>query len=131
MVYAKVLRLPVTGLFRDSASIRSGLASEPCVLRFPLSVSPPLPLQDLYEAGELKWGTDEAQFVYILGNRSKQHLRLGKLQKRLQLPPWSCAKNSVLFSFPTNGAWSLLHQQPRHESRFYWAVVCMVLHQSR
>uniref|UniRef100_A0A2K5NNH4 Annexin n=1 Tax=Cercocebus atys TaxID=9531 RepID=A0A2K5NNH4_CERAT len=33
-------------------------------------------VQDLYEAGELKWGTDEAQFIYILGNRSKQHLRL-------------------------------------------------------
>uniref|UniRef100_A0A8D0GFJ3 Annexin n=1 Tax=Sphenodon punctatus TaxID=8508 RepID=A0A8D0GFJ3_SPHPU len=32
--------------------------------------------KDLLEAGELKWGTDEAQFVYILGNRSKQHLRL-------------------------------------------------------
>ncbi|XP_070595145.1 annexin A6 isoform X2 [Erythrolamprus reginae] len=31
---------------------------------------------DLFEAGEQKWGTDEAQFVYILGNRSKQHLRL-------------------------------------------------------
>ncbi|XP_026552410.1 annexin A6 isoform X1 [Pseudonaja textilis] len=31
---------------------------------------------DLLEAGEQKWGTDEAQFVYILGNRSKQHLRL-------------------------------------------------------
>uniref|UniRef100_A0A8D1YDS3 Annexin n=1 Tax=Sus scrofa TaxID=9823 RepID=A0A8D1YDS3_PIG len=35
-------------------------------------------VQDLYEAGELKWGTDEAQFIYILGNRSKQHLRLVK-----------------------------------------------------
>ncbi|XP_030744646.1 annexin A6 isoform X2 [Echinops telfairi] len=33
-------------------------------------------VQDLYQAGELKWGTDEAQFIYILGNRSKQHLRL-------------------------------------------------------
>ncbi|XP_068958675.1 annexin A6 isoform X1 [Petaurus breviceps papuanus] len=33
-------------------------------------------VKDLYEAGELKWGTDEAQFIYILGNRSKQHLRL-------------------------------------------------------
>ncbi|KAF5913279.1 hypothetical protein HPG69_016895 [Diceros bicornis minor] len=33
-------------------------------------------VQDLYEAGELKWGTDEAQFIYILGNRSRQHLRL-------------------------------------------------------
>ncbi|XP_074866268.1 annexin A6 isoform X1 [Carettochelys insculpta] len=32
--------------------------------------------KDLLEAGELKWGTDEAQFIYILGNRSKQHLRL-------------------------------------------------------
>nr|XP_060621449.1 annexin A6 isoform X1 [Anolis sagrei ordinatus] len=32
--------------------------------------------KDLFEAGEVKWGTDEAQFIYILGNRSKQHLRL-------------------------------------------------------
>ncbi|NXF94670.1 ANXA6 protein, partial [Eubucco bourcierii] len=32
--------------------------------------------KDLLEAGELKWGTDEAQFIYILGRRSKQHLRL-------------------------------------------------------
>uniref|UniRef100_A0A674IBX3 Annexin n=1 Tax=Terrapene triunguis TaxID=2587831 RepID=A0A674IBX3_9SAUR len=32
--------------------------------------------KDLLEAGDLKWGTDEAQFIYILGNRSKQHLRL-------------------------------------------------------
>uniref|UniRef100_A0A8C0VT86 Annexin n=1 Tax=Castor canadensis TaxID=51338 RepID=A0A8C0VT86_CASCN len=39
-------------------------------------------VQDLYEAGELKWGTDEAQFIYILGNRSKQHLRLGMFQKK-------------------------------------------------
>ncbi|XP_061473389.1 annexin A6 isoform X2 [Rhineura floridana] len=30
----------------------------------------------LLEAGEVKWGTDEAEFIYILGNRSKQHLRL-------------------------------------------------------
>lgn len=34
--------------------------------------------KDLLEAGELKWGTDEAQFIYILGRRSKQHLRLGE-----------------------------------------------------
>uniref|UniRef100_A0ABM5FL71 Annexin n=1 Tax=Pogona vitticeps TaxID=103695 RepID=A0ABM5FL71_9SAUR len=32
--------------------------------------------QALLEAGELKWGTDEAEFIFILGNRSKQHLRL-------------------------------------------------------
>ncbi|NWX13828.1 ANXA6 protein, partial [Aegotheles bennettii] len=32
--------------------------------------------KDLLEAGELKWGTDEAQFIFILGRRSKQHLRL-------------------------------------------------------
>ncbi|NXU81291.1 ANXA6 protein, partial [Oreotrochilus melanogaster] len=33
-------------------------------------------IKDLLEAGELKWGTDEAQFIYILGRRGKQHLRL-------------------------------------------------------
>ncbi|XP_056372884.1 annexin A6 isoform X1 [Hyla sarda] len=32
--------------------------------------------QDLYEAGEAKWGTDESQFIYILGGRSKMHLQL-------------------------------------------------------
>ncbi|OCT88290.1 hypothetical protein XELAEV_18016924mg [Xenopus laevis] len=32
--------------------------------------------QELFEAGEQKWGTDEAQFIYILGSRSKQHLHL-------------------------------------------------------
>ncbi|XP_053152992.1 annexin A6 isoform X3 [Hemicordylus capensis] len=32
--------------------------------------------KDLFESGEAKWGTDEAEFIYILGNRSKQHLRL-------------------------------------------------------
>lgn len=40
---------------------------------------PPSPShKDLLEAGELKWGTDEAQFIYILGRRSRQHLRLGE-----------------------------------------------------
>uniref|UniRef100_H3BCF7 Annexin n=1 Tax=Latimeria chalumnae TaxID=7897 RepID=H3BCF7_LATCH len=32
--------------------------------------------KDLYEAGELQWGTDEAKFITILGNRSVQHLRM-------------------------------------------------------
>ncbi|XP_069510119.1 annexin A6 isoform X2 [Ambystoma mexicanum] len=32
--------------------------------------------KDLFEAGEQQWGTDEAQFIYILGNRSRQHLQL-------------------------------------------------------
>lgn len=32
--------------------------------------------RDLFEAGEQKFGTDEAQFIYILGSRSKSHLRL-------------------------------------------------------
>ncbi|KAM8971889.1 annexin A6 [Pelodytes ibericus] len=32
--------------------------------------------RDLFEAGEQKWGTDEAQFIYILGSRSRQHLHL-------------------------------------------------------
>ncbi|XP_040296297.1 annexin A6 [Bufo bufo] len=32
--------------------------------------------QELFEAGEAKWGTDETQFIYILGSRSKTHLQL-------------------------------------------------------
>ncbi|XP_075712262.1 annexin A6 isoform X2 [Rhinoderma darwinii] len=32
--------------------------------------------KDLFEAGEQKWGTDEAQFIFILGSRSKTHLQL-------------------------------------------------------
>lgn len=33
-----------------------------------------LPLQDLFEAGEAKFGTDEEKFVTILGKRSSEHL---------------------------------------------------------
>ncbi|XP_068134470.1 annexin A6 isoform X2 [Hyperolius riggenbachi] len=32
--------------------------------------------RELFEAGEQKWGTDEAQFIYILGSRSRSHLQL-------------------------------------------------------
>nr|XP_020450763.1 annexin A6 isoform X1 [Monopterus albus] len=32
--------------------------------------------QDLYTAGEAQWGTDEAKFITILGNRSVTHLRM-------------------------------------------------------
>ncbi|XP_028932612.1 annexin A5 isoform X2 [Ornithorhynchus anatinus] len=31
--------------------------------------------QDLFQAGELKWGTDEEKFITILGTRSVAHLR--------------------------------------------------------
>lgn len=34
--------------------------------------------QDLYAAGEEQWGTDEAKFITILGNRSGNHLRMGE-----------------------------------------------------
>lgn len=37
-----------------------------------------LPLQDLYTAGEGKFGTDEEKFITILGNRSTEHLREGE-----------------------------------------------------
>lgn len=37
-----------------------------------------LPLQDLYAAGEGKFGTDEEKFITILGNRSAEHLRKGQ-----------------------------------------------------
>lgn len=48
------------------------------------ALSPSPSHKDLLEAGELKWGTDEAQFIYILGRRSKQHLRLGEHLLRAQ-----------------------------------------------
>uniref|UniRef100_A0A8C1F6J1 Annexin n=1 Tax=Cyprinus carpio carpio TaxID=630221 RepID=A0A8C1F6J1_CYPCA len=33
-------------------------------------------LCDLYDAGEAQWGTDEAKFIMLLGNRSVTHLQL-------------------------------------------------------
>uniref|UniRef100_A0A8D3DAC4 Annexin n=1 Tax=Scophthalmus maximus TaxID=52904 RepID=A0A8D3DAC4_SCOMX len=33
-------------------------------------------LQDLFAAGEEQWGTDEAKFIMILGNRSMTHLHM-------------------------------------------------------
>lgn len=101
-MYAEVLRLPVTRMFRDSAAADS-LGQQ---VLSPFHEVLPLPLQDLYEAGELKWGTDEAQFIYILGNRSKQHLRLGKFQRTRT---YSCSPGVVptipfFFSFATNRA---------------------------
>ncbi|KAM9849909.1 annexin A6 isoform 2-T2 [Aulostomus maculatus] len=32
--------------------------------------------QELFEAGEAQWGTDEAKFIMLLGNRSVTHLRM-------------------------------------------------------
>lgn len=34
-------------------------------------------LQDLFAAGEAKFGTDEETFINIIGNRSPVHLRKG------------------------------------------------------
>uniref|UniRef100_A0A8C1EII1 Annexin n=1 Tax=Cyprinus carpio carpio TaxID=630221 RepID=A0A8C1EII1_CYPCA len=33
-------------------------------------------IYDLYDAGEAQWGTDEAKFIMLLGNRSVTHLQL-------------------------------------------------------
>lgn len=38
-----------------------------------------LPLQDLYAAGEGKFGTDEETLIKIIGNRSAEHLRKGEV----------------------------------------------------
>ena len=35
-------------------------------------------LQDLYEAGEKKWGTDEVKFLTVLCSRNRNHLLHGK-----------------------------------------------------
>lgn len=34
--------------------------------------------QDLYEAGEKKWGTDEVKFLTVLCSRNRNHLLHGK-----------------------------------------------------
>uniref|UniRef100_A0A671P0W0 Annexin n=1 Tax=Sinocyclocheilus anshuiensis TaxID=1608454 RepID=A0A671P0W0_9TELE len=36
-------------------------------------------VSDLYDAGEAQWGTDEAKFIMLLGNRSVTHLQLDLL----------------------------------------------------
>ena len=62
--------------------------AEPHVSSTRTQALPPCPShKDLLEAGEMKWGTDEAQFIYILGRRSKQHLRLG--EHLLQARSWA------------------------------------------
>lgn len=71
-----------------------------------------LPSQDLYEAGELKWGTDEAQFIYILGNRSKQHLRLGEFPKTAAPP--QVTLRTPFSSFSTDGTQEPLHLQTKY-----------------
>lgn len=38
--------------------------------------------QTLFQAGELKWGTDEEKFITIFGTRSVSHLRRGECGRR-------------------------------------------------
>lgn len=38
--------------------------------------------QALFQAGELKWGTDEEKFITIFGTRSVSHLRRGECGRR-------------------------------------------------
>lgn len=40
-------------------------------------------VQALFAAGEQKYGTDEGQFITILGNRSAAHLRRGQLNTHI------------------------------------------------
>lgn len=124
-MYTKVPRLPISGMFMDPAAVDwlgRGVLS-------PFSEVLPLYLQDLYEAGELKWGTDEAQFVYILGNRSKQHLRLGKFQRR-KTYSWSLGVvPTIPFFFPflliEHGSYFVYNSRTSPGLIRWWFVLCL------
>lgn len=59
--FKKMLVVLLQGTRDESGSVDSDLVAED--------------VQDLYAAGEEQWGTDEAKFIMILGNRSYPHLR--------------------------------------------------------
>ncbi|XP_056294773.1 annexin A6 [Pseudoliparis swirei] len=57
--------------------------------------------QDLYAAGEEQWGTDEAKFIMILGNRSVAHLCLvfDAFEKIAEMPVEDSIKNELSGDF--------------------------------
>uniref|UniRef100_A0A8C4HP76 Annexin n=1 Tax=Dicentrarchus labrax TaxID=13489 RepID=A0A8C4HP76_DICLA len=59
--------------------------------------------QDLYAAGEEQWGTDEAKFIMILGNRSVTHLRMvfDEYEKITELSIEDSIKNELSGDFET------------------------------
>ncbi|TMS17641.1 Annexin A6 [Larimichthys crocea] len=59
--------------------------------------------QDLYAAGEEQWGTDEAKFIMILGNRSVTHLRMvfDAYEKLTELSIEDSIKNELSGDFET------------------------------
>lgn len=46
-------------------------------------------LQELFKAGEQKFGTDEQSFVTVLGNRSAEHLRKGLCVMYMMYTCWT------------------------------------------
>uniref|UniRef100_A0A8C4HR19 Annexin n=1 Tax=Dicentrarchus labrax TaxID=13489 RepID=A0A8C4HR19_DICLA len=58
---------------------------------------------DLYAAGEEQWGTDEAKFIMILGNRSVTHLRMvfDEYEKITELSIEDSIKNELSGDFET------------------------------
>ncbi|KAK7915435.1 hypothetical protein WMY93_011196 [Mugilogobius chulae] len=59
--FKKMLVVLLQGTRDESGAVEADLVAED--------------VQDLYAAGEEQWGTDEAKFIMILGNRSIPHLR--------------------------------------------------------
>uniref|UniRef100_A0A8D0HBP2 Annexin n=1 Tax=Sphenodon punctatus TaxID=8508 RepID=A0A8D0HBP2_SPHPU len=64
--------------------------------------------QGLYEAGEKKWGTDEAQFMSILCTRNKKHLRVFDLYRGIANKDITESINSEMSGDPEDALLALV-----------------------